>query len=83
MGGTPVIRSTRVTVYSVLGRVAHGDSVSDIAQDNPDLPLEAIDAAITYARTHPSMGRPSGRPLARQACDCSSMNAFRPPSHCG
>lgn len=62
LGGTPVIRGTRITVYSALGRVDHGETVADIAADNPDIPPEAIEAAITYARTHPLLGRPSGRP---------------------
>ena len=62
MGGTPVIRGTRLTVYSVLGRIKHGDTLDDILGDNPDLSRDAIEAAITYARTHPPMGRPGGRP---------------------
>jgi uncharacterized protein (DUF433 family) len=64
MGGTPVIRGTRMTVYSVLGRVTHGDTVEAVLGDNPDLPRDAIEAAITYARTHPFRGRPGGRPWA-------------------
>jgi len=66
-GGTPVIRGTRVTVYSVLGQVEHGEAIDDILGDNPDLSREAIEAAITYARTHPLMGRPGGRPWANPA----------------
>jgi uncharacterized protein (DUF433 family) len=62
MGGTPVIRGTRMTVYSVLGRIEHGETIDDILADNPDLKRETIEAAITYARSHPPMGRPSGRP---------------------
>ncbi len=62
MGGTPVIRGTRMTVYSVLGRIDHGDTVADILADNPDLSRKAIEAAIIYARAHPLMGRPGGRP---------------------
>jgi uncharacterized protein (DUF433 family) len=62
MGGTTVIRGTRMTVYSVLGRIEHGDSVDDILAENPDLSREAMEAAIIYARTHPLMGRPGGRP---------------------
>jgi len=62
MGGTPVIRGTRMTVYSVLGRIEHGETVDDVLADNPDLKRETIEAAITYARSHPPMGRPSGRP---------------------
>jgi uncharacterized protein (DUF433 family) len=67
MGGTPVIRGTRVTVYSVLGRIEHGETVTDILADNPDLKREAIEAAITYARTHPLMGRPAHRPWVEAA----------------
>jgi uncharacterized protein (DUF433 family) len=61
-GGTPVIRGTRVTVYSVLGRVEHGETIDDILGDNPDLSREAVETAVIYARTHPLMGRPGGRP---------------------
>jgi uncharacterized protein (DUF433 family) len=63
-GGTPVIRGTRMTVHSVLGRIEHGETVNDILDDNPDLSREAIEAAIIYARTHPLIGRPGGRPWA-------------------
>ena len=63
-GGTPVIRGTRMTVYSVLGRVTHGESIDDILEDNPDLSRAAIEAAVMYARTHPMVGRPGGRPWA-------------------
>jgi uncharacterized protein (DUF433 family) len=66
-GGTPVIRGTRMTVYSVLGRVEHGETVDDILNDNPDLSREAVETAIIYARTHPLMGRPGGRPWASAA----------------
>ena len=67
MGGTPVIRGTRMTVYSVLGRIEHGETVNDILADNPDLKRETVEAAIIYARTHPLMGRPAGRPWAEAA----------------
>jgi uncharacterized protein (DUF433 family) len=61
-GGTPVIRGTRMTVYSVLGRVKGGDSLDDIAAENPHIPLEALKAACVYAKTHPLLGRPAGKP---------------------
>lgn len=64
MGGTPVIRGTRITVHSVLGRIEHGETVDDILDDNPDLSREAVEAAIIYARTHPLIGRPGARPWA-------------------
>jgi uncharacterized protein (DUF433 family) len=66
-GGTPVIRETRITVYSVLGRVEHGETIDDILEDNPDLSREAVETAVIYARTHPLMGRPGGRPWADTA----------------
>lgn len=67
MGGTPVLRGTRMTVYSVLGRLDGGDSVDDILDDNPHLTREAVETAALYARTHPILGRPGGRPWAKAA----------------
>lgn len=67
MGGTPVLRGTRITVYSVLGRLEGGDSVDDVLEDNPDLTREAVETAALYARTHPIVGRPGGRPWAKAA----------------
>jgi len=61
-GGTPVIRGTRMSVYSVAGRVAHGESIDDIQKDNPDLDREALEAAVAYAKANPLVGRPGGRP---------------------
>ena len=67
MGGTPVLRGTRMTVYSVLGRIDGGDSIEDVLEDNPHLPREAVETAVLYARTHPLVGRPGGRPWAKAA----------------
>lgn len=67
MGGTPVLRGTRITVYSVLGRLSGGDSIEDILEDNPHLTREAVETAALYARTHPLVGRPGGRPWAKAA----------------
>jgi uncharacterized protein (DUF433 family) len=61
-GGTPVIKGTRVTVYSILGRVAHGDTIEDILEDNPDLAREAVEAALVYAQENPFVSEPGGRP---------------------
>lgn len=62
LGGTPVIRGTRMTVYSVLGRLQDGDSIGELVADNPDLPHEAFEAAAIFARSHPLRGRQGGRP---------------------
>lgn len=67
MGGTPVMRGTRITVYSLLGRIEGGDSVADVLEDNPHLTPEMVETALLYARTHPLVGRPGGRPWATAA----------------
>lgn len=67
MGGTPVIRGTRITVYSVLGRIDGGDSMQDILDDNPDLPREAFEAAVAYARRYPLAETPNGKPWRKDA----------------
>jgi uncharacterized protein (DUF433 family) len=61
-GGTAVIKGTRITVYSVLGRVEGGDTIDEIAEENYDVPREAFEAAVVYARANPMRGRPGGRP---------------------
>ena len=61
-GGTAVIRGTRMTVYSVAGRVANGDSIDSILEDNPDLCRDAIEAALAFAHANPLVGVPGGRP---------------------
>jgi uncharacterized protein (DUF433 family) len=62
MGGTAVIRGTRIPVYSVAGRIGHGDSIDSILEDNPDLCREAIEVALDFARANPFIGRLGGRP---------------------
>ena len=62
MGGTPVVKGTRISVYSIHGRISHGDTVEDVLEDNADLPRDAIEAALAYARANPLVGRPGGRP---------------------
>ncbi|HMN71523.1 MAG TPA: DUF433 domain-containing protein [Rhodoblastus sp.] len=65
-GGLPVIRGTRLTAHSLAARVDHGDRIEDLVAENPDLPPEAIEAAILFAKSHPLPGRParSDRPTA-------------------
>ena len=62
LGGTPVIDGTRISVHAVLGRLQHGDTIEELSEDYPQVPLEAFRAAELYARSHPLRGRPSGRP---------------------
>ena len=78
LGGMPVIRGTRITVYSVLGRLQDGDSIADLVADNPDIPREAFEAAAIFARAHPLRGRPGVMRRAEghdAACVCLLMSA--------
>lgn len=63
-GGMPVIRGTRLTVHSLAARLAAGDHFDTLVAENPDLPREAIEAAVIFARAHPLAGRPPLRPAA-------------------
>ena len=67
LGGAPVIRGTRIGVHSILGRLTHGDTVADILADYPELTAEAVEAAAIFARSHPLVGRPGGRPWSAAA----------------
>jgi len=53
MGGLPVIRGTRISVYSVAARLADGDSLDDLCADYPTVPAASFDEAASYARSHP------------------------------
>ena len=49
MGGKPCIRGLRVTVGTLIGLLASGQSRERILQAYPYLEPEDIDAALTYA----------------------------------
>ena len=66
MGGTPVLRGTRITARSILGRIEGGDSIESILEDYPYLDPDGIEAAALYAKANPPRGRPAGR-LCRRA----------------
>lgn len=62
LGGTPVMRGTRISVYAILGRLVHGDTVAQVLADYPELTAEMIDTAASYARKHPLTDTFGGRP---------------------
>ena len=49
MMGKPVVRNTRITVESILERLAAGESIDDILATHPRLTREAVLAAIAFA----------------------------------
>lgn len=60
-GGRPVLKGTRITVSSILGRLTSGDTIEDLIEDYPDIPREAFEAAHLFGKTHPQVGRPIAR----------------------
>jgi uncharacterized protein (DUF433 family) len=62
LGGTPVIRSTRVPVYDVAASVAAGISVDRILSAYPSLNGNDVELAAIYAEAVPARGRPRRDP---------------------
>jgi uncharacterized protein (DUF433 family) len=58
LGGTPVIKGTRVPVHDVAASAAAGLPLSRIKVAYPSLTEELIELAILYAKATPSRGRP-------------------------
>lgn len=53
MGGKPCIRGLRVTVGTVVGLLASGESRDRIPQADPDLEPADLDEALAYASLPP------------------------------
>lgn len=49
MMGKPVIRGTRITVESILERLAAGEAIEQILGAHPRLTREAVRAALAFA----------------------------------
>lgn len=49
MMGKPVVRGTRITVESILEKLASGESFEQILQAHPNLTIEAIRQACAFA----------------------------------
>ena len=58
LGGTPVLRGTRVPVYDVAACVTAGDSMQDILEAYPSINADKIGLAAIFAEANPVRGRP-------------------------
>lgn len=67
MGGTPVIRGTRVPVRTLAQLVQGGESPKALKEDYPHIPEEAYDVAVLWAKGNPRRGRPAGQHRTRSA----------------
>jgi uncharacterized protein (DUF433 family) len=66
LGGTPVIRGTRMPVRTLAELVESGESRKVLREDYPHIPEEAYDVAVIWARGNPRRGRPnSSEPKSR------------------
>ena len=67
-GGEPILKGTRITCQSVLGRIEGGETLEDLVEDYPEISKAAFEAALIYAKAHPPRGRPSaGKPWRKAA----------------
>jgi uncharacterized protein (DUF433 family) len=49
MMGKPVVRGTRITVESILEKLAAGETIDDVLEAHPRLSREGVLAAIDFA----------------------------------
>ncbi len=62
LGGTPVIRDTRLPIYDIAASVAAGLSTERILAAYPGLTAEAVELVALYAEANPQRGRPRRSP---------------------
>ncbi len=60
--GQPVIRGTRVTVRTILGYLAHGETVAQILTDFPSLTDDDVRAVVAFAAASASEDLPAPTP---------------------
>jgi uncharacterized protein (DUF433 family) len=78
LGGTPVIRNTRIPVYDVAASISAGLPAERILAAYPGLTAEDIELASLYAQANPQRGRPrSSRSLPPRAVIVSTQHTLR------
>jgi uncharacterized protein (DUF433 family) len=61
--GQPVIRGTRVLVRTVLGYLAHGETIETILQEFPSVSADDVRAVIAFAAASAAEDMPAPTPL--------------------
>lgn len=67
LGGTAFIRCTRLNVYAIAARLSGEETAEDIVRENPCVTTEMVEAAVEYARRHPQVEQPDGKPWRKSA----------------
>ncbi|MFV3130286.1 DUF433 domain-containing protein [Niveispirillum sp. KHB5.9] len=49
-GGSVILRGTRITAASVAARIDYGEALGEIAAESPEIPSEAFEAALIFAK---------------------------------
>ena len=62
-GGQPVVRGTRVLVRTILGYLAHGQSIESILADFPSLTPDDVSAVIAFAAASTAEDLPAPSPI--------------------
>jgi uncharacterized protein (DUF433 family) len=62
LGGTPVVKGTRIPVHDIAEMLANGDAPAAIVRAYPQLDKERLRLAAVYALAYPRRGRPLTRP---------------------
>jgi len=55
--GKPIIRGTRIPVYLIVDFVNNGVTPAQILEDDPDLTLEDVEAALAFTARETGQGR--------------------------
>lgn len=58
LGGTPVVRNTRIPIYDVAASAATGISTDRLLAAYPGLTVREVELAALYAEANPQRGRP-------------------------
>jgi len=64
--GQPVIRGTRVTVRTILGYLAHGESAAHILAEFPSLTEDDVRAVVAFAAASASEDLPAPTPAPHE-----------------
>jgi uncharacterized protein (DUF433 family) len=62
LGGTPVVKGTRIPVHDIADMLANGDAAAAILRAYPQLDKDRLRLAAVYASAYPRRGRPLAKP---------------------
>lgn len=65
LGGTPVLKGTRIPVHEIADMLANGDKPAAIVRAYPQLNKDLIRLAAVYASAYPRRGRPRTKTRSR------------------